>query len=85
MHVLFGAAIGILTAVIAGAAIRRFHSVGCIGAIAVGIALMALAAWMATSTDQVASAATLALAFPLWTCACAITGLMVKPYHPDRD
>ncbi len=84
INAVVGVAVGVFAAVVIGWAIRGLHGIGCIGAIAVTIGLLVLAAWLAASGDRIAEAAVVALVLPLWVCAAAVTALLVKPVHPDR-
>lgn len=84
VNVLFGAAIGLATALVVGTLIKKLHSLGYILTVGILMGLIALAAWLATSTGQIVLAATLGTVVPLYTLAAVITFLLVKPEHPDR-
>ncbi len=80
----FGAVLGFVTALVLGVLIIRMHSLGYIFGVALLIALLVLAAYLATATDKVVAAALLAAVIPLYALAAVITFITIHPPNPSR-
>lgn len=84
LQALAGAAVGFVTCIVLGIAIKRWRSIGYVLAAAGLLALLILTAWMATGVQNIIAAAMLANALPLYVMAAVITALLVHPEHADR-
>ncbi|MCC6485714.1 MAG: hypothetical protein IT209_12805 [Armatimonadetes bacterium] len=84
LDALAGAVTGALTAALVSALVKRLRTTGYVLAIGVLVVLLVLTGYLATSTDYMAVAVTIAFLAPVYALSVMISCALIRPVRPDK-